>query len=166
LARGQRACGGEAVRLHRRDVAAKQARSLARVRRQHGRHVEAARLRGQQVESVGIEQQRLAGLQRGTPQRAAPVALPQSRSQRHDIGARQQWLQRFQVLDAVRHQFGARGSERTDVGGARGHADQSGAAAQRRGAGHLHRATETDVTADHQHMAVIALIGIALPRLK
>ena len=89
-----------------------------------------------------------------------PGGLPQPGAERQRVRALQQRLQCLRTVDAMRHQFRPRGIERTDVIRARGDADQASSGTQGGFAGQVDGAGHALAAADHQQMAVVALVGL------
>ncbi len=158
---GELADGGKTILLHIFRGHAQQPRRFTGMRRQHGRCGERSRLARQQVQTIGIEYQRLVRVQRGQPQRMSPGALPQAGPECQHIGTLKQRLQCLRTIDRMRHQLWTCRIQRWHVTDACGDTDQAGTAAQCRFARQPNGASHAVLASNHQHMAVVALVGVA-----
>ena len=165
IALRQLARGGKAIALDRRrwrrraDAPLRPDAASARSAR------ELARLARQQVQPVGIEHQRLARIQRGQPQRMAPGAPAPDPAR-----APARWRARASAASAC----GPSTPRAISSGRAAFSANtcsprvatltRPAPAAQRRLAGQPHRAGHAVIAADHQHVAEVALVGVARAR--
>jgi hypothetical protein len=156
--------GGHAVGLHRRRGAAQQPGGLAGVRREHrtgrGRPPGAR----QQVQRIGVDHQRLAGLQYALEHLLRPRLLAEPRPHRHHARRLQQRRQLRGTLRAVHDQFGPAGDDGEQILRRRGYGDQAAAHPQAALAGQAHCARHASSAAHEQHPSEITFIGIAPTR--
>ena len=143
-------------------VATEQARSFARVRRQNPVAARWRGSRGQQVERVGVDDQRQAAVQAAptsvSPRRPWPSPGPTAmtrrpREQRREVGRRRR--------QPCAHEFGARGRRSRELSGCVATAHQTGAGAQRGlrrepdGTGHARTATDDQHVPDDSPCATL-----------
>ena len=154
--------GSKTVGLDCRNVAAGETRGLARMRRQHhGAATEVARLRSQEIQAVGIEHQRCRTTHRRIEQCAPPRITPKARTAQNHVGVAEAVGQTFTLADRMHHQFRARRQQRRDMLGTRANTDPPRTTAQRGLSGQPYGTAETVIAAKHQHVAEVALVGIA-----
>src|SRR5690606_11511171 len=101
----ERARGRGAILLHGARVAAEQAPCLARMRRQYPAP-SGTRMAREEIQAVGVDDERQIGRERAPPERLAPVVRSQARAEHGDVGDLEQRVEIALVRDAPAHELG------------------------------------------------------------